>query len=147
MPREVFEAKNPGLAHLQDERVNLSAFRDYGAEKTLLINTHLDVVPVGDGWTHPPFEVTAKDGLLFGRGVADSKGGPAALLTVLAAVDELDMSPAYNLNIAMTTDEEVGPYSGLCHLADLGKLKADHFLSMDGDIDDITIAANGNIDW
>ncbi|HEY9207030.1 MAG TPA: ArgE/DapE family deacylase [Candidatus Methanoperedens sp.] len=147
MPRELFEKKNPRLSHLKGERVNLSARLNVGAQKTLLINTHLDVVPASAGWSVPPFECTVKDNRIFGRGVADSKGGPAALLTVLSAMKELDMKPKYNLNIALTTDEEMGPYSGLCYLADLGKLNADYFLSMDGDSDDITIASNGNVDW
>ncbi len=147
MPRELFEKKNPRLAHLKGERVNLSANLDINAEKTLLINTHLDVVPASANWSVPPFEVTVRDNRIFGRGVADSKGGPAALLTLLSAMKELDMKPKYNLNIALTTDEEMGPYSGLCYLADIGKLKADYFLSMDGDSDDITIASNGNVDW
>jgi succinyl-diaminopimelate desuccinylase len=147
MPRELFEKKNPRLLHLVGDRVNLSAIKDIGAKKTLLINTHLDVVPANSGWTVPPFECTVKDRRIYGRGVADSKGGVAALLTVLSAIEELDIEPAYNLNIALTTDEEMGPYSGLCYFADLGKLKADYFLSMDGDCDDITIASNGNVDW
>ncbi|HEY9247014.1 MAG TPA: ArgE/DapE family deacylase [Candidatus Methanoperedens sp.] len=147
MPRELFEKKNPRLLHLEGERVNLSAKLDAGAPETLLINTHLDVVPADTGWSVPPFECTVKDGRIFGRGVADSKGGPAALLTVLSAMKNLGIRPKYNLNIALTTDEEMGPYSGLCYLADLGKLKADYFLSMDGDSDDITVAANGNVDW
>lgn len=147
MPRDLFEKKNPRLSHLQGERVNLSAIKNAGAKKTLLINTHLDVVPAGANWSVPPFECTEKDGRIFGRGVADSKGGVAALFTVLCAMEELDIKPKYNLNIALTTDEEMGPYSGLCYLADLGKLKADYFLSMDGDSDDITIASNGNVDW
>ena len=147
MPRELFEKKNPRLSHLKGERVNLSARLNVGAQKTLLINTHLDVVPASAGWSVPPFECTVKDNRIFGRGVADSKGGPAALLTVLSAMKELDMKPKYNLNIALTTDEEMGPYSGLCYLADIGKLEADYFLSMDGDSDDITIASNGNVDW
>ncbi len=147
MPRGLFEKKNPRLAHLTGERVNISAIKNYGAEKTLLINTHLDVVPASPNWSVPPFECTEKDGRIFGRGVADSKGGVAALFTVLSAMEELDIEPVYNLNIALTTDEEMGPYSGLCYLADLGKLKADYFLSMDGDSDDITIASNGNVDW
>ncbi len=147
LPRELFEKKNPRLSHLAGERVNLSARLDVGAEKTLLVNTHLDVVPASDNWSVPPFECTIKEGRIFGRGVADSKAGPSALLTVLSAMKELDIKPKYNLNIALTTDEEMGPYSGLCYLADLGKLKADYFLSMDGDSDDITIASNGNVDW
>ncbi|MCZ7357645.1 MAG: ArgE/DapE family deacylase [Candidatus Methanoperedens sp.] len=147
MPRQLFEEKNPRLSHLAGERMNLSARLDVGAPKNLLINTHLDVVPASNSWSVPPFECTIKNGSIFGRGVADSKGGPAALLTVLSAMKELDIKPKYNLNIALTTDEEMGPYSGLCYLADLGKLKADYFLSMDGDSDDITIASNGNVDW
>jgi succinyl-diaminopimelate desuccinylase len=147
MPRELFESKNPRLSHLKGDRVNLCAIKNTGAKKTLLINTHFDVVPASSNWSVPPFECTVKDGHIFGRGVADSKGGPAALFTVLFAMQELDIAPKYNLNIALTTDEEMGPYSGLCHLADLGKLKADYFLSMDGDSDDITIASNGNVDW
>jgi len=55
--------------------------------------------------------------------VADSKGGVAALFTVLSAMDELEITPKYNLNIALTTDEEMGPYSGLCYLADLENSK------------------------
>lgn len=147
MQRALFERKNPRLTHLKGDRVNLSAIKNIGAEKTLLINTHLDVVPASPNWTVPPFECTMKDDRIFGRGVADSKGGPAALFTVLSAMEELEIKPKYNLNIALTTDEEMGPYSGLCHLADLGKLKADYFLSMDGDSDDITTASNGNVDW
>jgi len=147
MPRELFEKKNPRLKHLKGERVNICAAKNCGADKMLLINTHLDVVPASASWSVPPFECTEKDGRIFGRGVADSKGGVAALFTVLSAIDELDIKPRYNLNIALTTDEEMGPYSGLCYLADLGKLKADYFLSMDGDSDNITIASNGNVDW
>jgi succinyl-diaminopimelate desuccinylase len=147
MPRELFEKKNPRLKHLKGERVNICATKKYDADKTILINTHLDVVPASASWSVPPFECTEKDGRIFGRGVADSKGGVAALFTVLSAIDELDIKPEYNLNIVLTTDEEMGPYSGLCYLADLGKLKADYFLSMDGDSDDITIASNGNVDW
>ncbi len=147
MPRELFEKKNPRLSHLKAERVNLSAKLNVGAPETLLINTHLDVVPASTNWSVPPFEVKVKGGRIFGRGVADSKGGVAALFTVLSAMKELGIKPKYNLNIALTTDEEMGPYSGLCHLADIGKLEADYFLSMDGDSDDITIASNGNVDW
>ncbi|MCE8423258.1 MAG: ArgE/DapE family deacylase [Candidatus Methanoperedens sp.] len=147
MPRELFEKKNPRLLHLTGDRANLSAKLDVGAEKTLLINTHLDVVPASPNWTVPPFECTVKDGRIYGRGVADSKGGVAALITLLSAMSELDIKPNFNLNIALTTDEEMGPYSGLCYFADLGKLEADYFLSMDGDSDDITIASNGNVDW
>ena len=38
---------------------------------------HLDVVPSGDGWNTNPFELTLKDGILYGRGIVDDKRIPA----------------------------------------------------------------------
>ena len=47
----------------------------------------------------------------------------------------------------MTTDEEVGGYSGLCYLTDLGQVKGDLMLCMDGFSDDVVIGSNGIITW
>ena len=40
---------------------------------SLVINGHLDTVPVDDEtlWTFPPFEATVRDGLVYGRGACD----------------------------------------------------------------------------
>src|SRR3954468_10866584 len=55
---------------------------------TLLIYNHYDVQPVGDPtlWTSLPFEPTIRDGKIFGRGVADTKGN---IVAGLAAIDAL----------------------------------------------------------
>src|SRR5229473_4230478 len=39
----------------------------------VLLVTHLDTVPAGPGWQTDPFELTEKDGVLYGLGVADVK--------------------------------------------------------------------------
>ena len=146
IPDDIFKQrmKNP---QLRGTRANLHAYLDSGADETLVIYTHLDVVPAGEGWTSPPFEGTIRDGRFYARGSADSKAAVAALLTTLSAIRELDMKPAYNLNIALTTDEEVGPYSGLCYFADSGLLSGDYFLCMDGESDDLLIGMNGILTW
>ena len=53
--------------------------------RRLVFNGHLDTFPIGEdlGWTVPPLGGVVKDGLLFGRGVSDMKGGIAA--SILAA--------------------------------------------------------------
>ena len=55
--------------------------------------------------------------------------------------------PKYNLSVLLTTDEEVGGYSGLCYLTDLGQVKGDLMLCMDGFSDDVVIGSNGIITW
>lgn len=71
---------------------------------------HTDVVPPGDeaSWTHPPFAGDIEDGLLYGRGAADMKGGVAAF--VAAALDYLEEArdPAGSISFLITGDEE-GP--------------------------------------
>jgi acetylornithine deacetylase/succinyl-diaminopimelate desuccinylase-like protein len=38
-----------------------------GAPDLVLLH-HIDVVPAGDGWTHPPFGAEVHEGRLYGRG-------------------------------------------------------------------------------
>ena len=73
----------------------------------ILLSGHSDVVPVdGQDWSVPPFELTERDGKLYGRGSADMKG---YLACVLAAVPALLAKPLRRpLHIAISYDEEVG---------------------------------------
>ena len=128
------------------ERSNLWARLDVGAEETMVIYTHLDVVPAGEGWSKDPFALDIRDGRIYGRGVADSKGAVAALIAALRAV-EATGRPQRNLLVLLTTDEEGGGYSGLCYFADEGLVKGDVMLCMDSFSDDVIIGSNGIITW
>lgn len=59
-----------------------------GGGKSLILNSHIDVVPEGDieKWEEDPFSGVIKNGKLFGRGSTDMKGGTAALLVALEAI-------------------------------------------------------------
>jgi succinyl-diaminopimelate desuccinylase len=129
------------------DRVNMIASLDVGAKETLVIYAHLDVVPSGEGWTTDPFRMTLKDGRAYGRGISDCKGSIAGLIAALKALQESGMRLKYNLSILLTTDEEVGGYSGLCYLTDIGLVKGDCMLCMDGFSDDVVIGSNGIINW
>jgi acetylornithine deacetylase len=49
----------------------------------LVVNAHLDTVPVNAGWSSDPFTARSDGGRLFGLGAADTKGAIAAILTAL----------------------------------------------------------------
>jgi len=78
------------------------------ASPNLCFAGHTDVVPVGDtgAWSHDPFAAeVADDGVLFGRGAVDMKGGIAAWI---AAVSEVlsKGEPQGSLSFLITGDEE-----------------------------------------
>lgn len=83
------------------------------ASKThsLIINGHMDVAEVGDdsGWTYPPFSLTkGEDGRLYGRGVADMKGGLAASLFAIKMLREHDVELRGDLLFQSVIGEEAG---------------------------------------
>jgi succinyl-diaminopimelate desuccinylase len=70
---------------------------------------HTDVVPAGDetAWSHGAFAGDVKDGLLYGRGAVDMKGGIAC--SVAAVLDYLAShggKPKGSISFLITGDEE-----------------------------------------
>ena len=73
----------------------------------VMLSGHTDVVPIdGQDWTLPPFEMSARDGKLYGRGAADMKGFVACALA--ACLKASKMSLQMPLHLALSYDEEVG---------------------------------------
>ena len=69
---------------------------------------HLDIVPVGDGWFHDPFDMLEKEGYIMGRGTTDDK---VPLLTSMYAVKYLidnKIPLRYGIRVLMGCDEESG---------------------------------------
>lgn len=75
-----------------------------------VIAGHTDVVPPGDiaAWTRDPFAAEIEDGVLYGRGACDMKGGLAAM--VAAAIRYRRENPQAPGSIAfLVTGDEEGP--------------------------------------
>ena len=97
-----------------DYRVdNLFARRGTGAPH-LCYAGHTDVVPPGDpaAWTDDPFAGVVRDGVLFGRGACDMKGGIAAFVAGLEGF--LAATPRHrgSISLLITGDEEARSVDG-----------------------------------
>ena len=78
--------------------------------KSLILNGHIDVVPTGDdrAWTNGPWSGDVRDERLWGRGACDMKGGLAAGITALAALDRLGVRLRGDVLIESVIGEETG---------------------------------------
>ena len=66
---------------------NKCGYIEFGeGDKLLGIVAHLDVVPVDDSWTYPPFNSTIDDNKIYGRGAIDDKGPAMAALYAMKIV-------------------------------------------------------------
>ncbi len=77
-------------------------------QELLGILCHVDVVPVGDGWTYPPFEGRIVDGKLFGRGAIDDKGPTIAAWLAMKMVKDSGIKLDKRVRMIIGTDEESG---------------------------------------
>ncbi len=78
---------------------------------------HTDVVPVGGNWTSNPFGGEVRDGVLYGRGACDMKGGIAAF--VAGAAQHLAKGPLHgSISLLITGDEETDAVDGTVRVLD-----------------------------
>lgn len=94
-------------------------------------NSHIDVVPAGEGWSMDPFAAIVRDGKIYGRGTCDMKGGMAA--SIIAAKAYVALKPDFPgaIEISGTVDEESGGYGGVAYLAERGffsRPRVDHVI-------------------
>ena len=104
---EPFGARCRRTMNEEGTKANLYAAIGPDAPGGVVLSGHTDVVPVdGQDWHTDPFEVTERDGLLYGRGTSDMKGFAAVFLSRLASLNTAAMDkPLY---LALSYDEEVG---------------------------------------
>jgi len=74
---------------------------------TVLLYGHYDVVPAGDEgeWESPPYELTERDGALFGRGSADTKSN---IMAHIGALRVWNGRPPVGIKVVIEGQEEVG---------------------------------------
>ena len=99
-----------GVVGWLGERPAGRAAGDAAAGRDLLLNGHVDVVPVGDAaaWTTPPWDPAVRDGCVYGRGAVDMKGGLCCALFAAKAIRDAGIRLCGRLSVASVVGEEDG---------------------------------------
>lgn len=77
-------------------------------DRYLATITHLDVVPVGEGWKEDPFTMRDREGYIIGRGVLDDKGPSVVCLYALKYLLERGVELKYPIRALLGANEETG---------------------------------------
>lgn len=79
---------------------------------SICLDAPLDTAPVGSttAWQTPPFELTERDGRLFGRGIADAKIAAAMFLVIAKYVSSAGLVKHGRLHVLLEGDEHTGEF-------------------------------------
>jgi acetylornithine deacetylase len=88
---------------------------------TILLNSHIDTVRPGKGWTNDPFITKENIGKITGLGSNDAGASVVSLLAVYILLKDMDLP--FNLIYSATAEEEISGKNGVeSILDDLGNI-------------------------
>ncbi|WP_343312617.1 succinyl-diaminopimelate desuccinylase [Brucella sp. BE17] len=101
--------------------------RKSGNGPHLMFAGHTDVVPPGNeaDWKHPPFSAAIEDGVMYGRGAVDMKGGIACFVAAVARYVEKHEALNGNISFLITGDEEGPAINGTSKLLEWAKSRGE----------------------
>jgi succinyl-diaminopimelate desuccinylase len=74
--------------------------------QSVVLNGHIDTVEVMSGWKHDPFGAKVENGMLYGLGSLDMKGGIAALMIAFRSIAELAEPHSQRIILQAVSGEE-----------------------------------------
>ncbi|MBQ0017928.1 MAG: M20/M25/M40 family metallo-hydrolase [Clostridiales bacterium] len=104
---ELFPLVHSSLEKTEIDGNLLFFWKGNSSEKPMVLMAHQDVVPAEGEWEHEPFSGDIVDGVIWGRGTADTK---CSLMAIFQGVEELlkaGFVPANDVYISTSCTEEV----------------------------------------
>src|SRR6516165_2638533 len=93
----------------------VATLKGTGGGRSLLLNGHTAVIPVGDGkcWSDDPWSAKIKGGRIYGRGSCDMKSGGASHVMAVESILAAGGRPRGDVHINVVVDEEVSGHGTL----------------------------------
>ncbi|MCM8750146.1 M20 family metallopeptidase [Thermomicrobiaceae bacterium CFH 74404] len=131
----------------EPSKPNLIAWLRAGDGPTLLFNSHLDVVPVGEeaSWTHPPFAAEISEGRVYGRGANDDKASVTAQVMGAIALKRSGVPIRGTLIVNEVADEEVGGRLGAHLIAERPDIQPDYVIVGEPTLNRICVGERGGV--
>ncbi|MEI7667756.1 MAG: dipeptidase PepV [Erysipelotrichaceae bacterium] len=112
---------------------------------------HLDIVPIGTGWSVDPFKAELKDGYIMGRGSQDDKGPTMAAFYAMKILKDLGFVPKKRVFLLVGCDEESGMqcmtyYKKHGEIPDFGFVPDADFPVIYGEKGILNLALSGKVD-
>ncbi|WP_223068640.1 M20 family metallopeptidase [Paenibacillus caui] len=120
----------------------IARLKGTGGGRTIILNTHMDVVPAGEGWSSDPFTMVQKGDRVYGRGVMDAKGPLAAMMAAVEAIAASGIELPGDIVLAAVVDEEAASLGARSLPADL---RADLAVVGEATNGNLAIAHRGSI--
>ncbi len=97
--------------------------------KKIILSGHIDTVPFGDSneWVHDPLSAQISEGVMWGRGTVDMKGGTSALAHSFVDAIKIESELSHQIVFAGSAQEEVG-LLGAKHLEKNGLMQDAEYL-------------------
>lgn len=80
----------------------------FGKGPLIGVYAHADVVPVAEGWNHPPFGGVIEKDRMYGRGTSDDKGPAMAAYYALKLLKDQSLIDGYQVRLVIGGNEEKG---------------------------------------
>jgi succinyl-diaminopimelate desuccinylase len=103
----------------------VAVLKGRGGGRSLILNGHMDIGPIGSGWTKNPLGGEIADGRIYGRGTGDMKSGLAAAVCASEVVVDSGIDRKGDLILTFVADESSGGHKGTGFLIKEKALEAD----------------------
>ncbi|MCB2157009.1 YgeY family selenium metabolism-linked hydrolase [bacterium] len=128
------EMKDVGFDEVIIDKMGNCLGRIGNGKTVIMMDAHIDTVDVGDPdeWTeNPPYPATLKDGVIYGRGAADQKGGIVGLVYAGKLIKDLDLEDDFTVWVVASTLEEDSDGIALLHIIGTEGIKPDYCVLTD----------------